>query len=100
MRLYGTVYITHSTSALRLFAFAAIPVCFVSVAGAMLRVEDRHLWVTLLNGAFCVAALGFAGFGGNVLGLVGVAAGWTIGSALAGVLGLLLLLRYIRAASS
>jgi O-antigen/teichoic acid export membrane protein len=100
MRLYGPVYVAHGTSALRLFALAAIPACFVSVAGAMLRVENRHLWVTALNGAFCIVALGLAGLGGYALGLIGVAAGWTAGSALAGVFGSALLVGHVKPATN
>jgi O-antigen/teichoic acid export membrane protein len=100
MSLYGPTYVAHATWPLRLFALAAIPACFISVAGAVLRVENRHLSITVLNGAFCVIALGLAGLGGSVLGLGGVAAGWTVGSALVGVVAAMLLVEHVKPAAS
>ena len=100
MSLYGPSYVEHSTWPLRLFALAAIPACFISIAGAVLRVDNRHILITVLNGAFCIIALGLAGLGGTTFGLSGIAAGWTVGSALVGMLGAILLFEQVKPAPS
>jgi O-antigen/teichoic acid export membrane protein len=86
LRLYGQEYGAHATHALQLLAVSAIPWAVVAIKLSALRAAGRAREVLLLSALFALGSLAAAGGLGTVLGLPGLAIGWTAGVSGAAVL--------------
>lgn len=86
LRLYGQEYAAHGTHALQVLAMSAIPWAVVAIKLSVLRAAERAREVLLLSAIFALGSLAAAGGLGTVLGLPGLAIGWTAGVSAAAVL--------------
>jgi hypothetical protein len=87
---YGRVYAADAAGALRLLLIGAVPWTVLILAQARLRTEHRFGALTVLTGCFCAASLSLPVVGALMAapgwGSTGMAGGWLLAVAGAGVL--------------
>jgi O-antigen/teichoic acid export membrane protein len=79
LSVYGAKYVAHSAFALRSFAFATLPLSFLTINFSALRATGRTWEVIVWSGFMACTVLTAAIALGSVLGLHGVVIGWAAG---------------------
>jgi O-antigen/teichoic acid export membrane protein len=79
LSLFGQKYAANGAWPLRIFAISLIPWTFMSINQAALRADARHRDLALVSLLFAVMTLAGPVALGLLLGLNGLAGGWTLG---------------------
>lgn len=99
LQLYGSAYAEGGATTLRALALSLVPWTFMAVNLGAFRAENRYQDLTVSMGLFAVLTLALPVVIGYRFGLIGVAAGWTIGISLTALF-MELLARRLRAESA
>lgn len=96
LSLFGPAYAAHGTWPLRVFAISLVPWTFYNINQAALRADSHHRDLTIVSTVFALMTLLGPIILGLVWGLVGLAAGWTLGVSVTSLVLTLLAIRHRR----